>query len=191
MTRARAVTMDDKVPSGGCEGISGSRPGILALRFALEHTPSQPRRRTNVTLPSLKRPRRRLIDNERGDAEERRFAQRQRAARQGVTQDRGHCQRPRALARPCRRGRNSRVWNRSEGVEAITVLEDHGGKGARAIVTASRCVPRGALRGAGSAPARCPSAPFSLASLDASIHHESSLPSSRFKPASMLRFPLR
>ena len=94
--------MDDKVPSGGCEGISGSRPGILALRFALEHTPSQPRRRTNVTLPSLKRPRRRLIDNERGDAEERRFAQRQRAARQGVTQDRGHCQRPRALARPCR-----------------------------------------------------------------------------------------
>ena len=72
--RARAVTMDDKVPSGGCEGISGSRAGILALRFALEHTPSQPRRRTNVTLPSLKRPRRRLIDNERGDAEERRFA---------------------------------------------------------------------------------------------------------------------
>ena len=70
--------MDDKVPSGGCEGISGSRSGILALHFALEHTPSQPRRRTNVTLPSLKRPRRRLIDNERGDAEERRFAQRQR-----------------------------------------------------------------------------------------------------------------
>ena len=116
MTRARAVTMDDKVPSGGCEGISGSRPGILALRFALEHTPSQPRRRTNVTLPSLKRPRRRLIDNERGDAEERRFAQRQRAARQGVTQDRGHCQRPRALARPCRLagipglGSSTRAW---------------------------------------------------------------------------------